>query len=210
MTDHDRVGDWLLTHAPTLSTTDPAAPFNDLEPIRDIVGNARVVGLGEYFHFTHEMYELKDRIMRFLVERMGFTVFTCESGWAEGHIVDEWLRTGEGDLNAALVDGFSYRWGACEEMRSVLLWMRAHSSDPARPRPLRYAGIDISFSFTTPPYAIEGAFAYLDRVDHDFARHLKPRIDSIVARFVDHDRPPPPTSLSPVTLESFGSVPQRW
>src|SRR5262249_30636567 len=98
---------------------------------------------------------------------------------------------------------------ACEEMRSQMLWLRARNSDPSRERLLRFYGIDMSFWFTKPPSAVEGVFSYLERVDSSFVKHLRDRIESVIARFVAEDRPPPPSSLSPIPLESFDGLPNE-
>src|SRR5262249_55405715 len=68
---------------------------------------------------------------------------------------------------------------------------------------------DMSFWFTKPPSALEGVFSYLERVDSSFVKHLRDRIESVVPRFVAEDRPPPPSSLSPVPLERFEGLPKE-
>ncbi|MGH3926464.1 MAG: erythromycin esterase family protein, partial [Pseudonocardiaceae bacterium] len=51
-----------------LRTLDPADPdISDLAVLRELVGDARVVCLGESAHGVSEYYQLKDRVLRFLV-----------------------------------------------------------------------------------------------------------------------------------------------
>jgi len=76
---------------------EPAENLDDLEPLRRLVGDARVVSLGEATHGTREFFQMKHRILRFLVERMGFTAFAIEATWPEANRLDRYLRTGEGD-----------------------------------------------------------------------------------------------------------------
>jgi erythromycin esterase len=99
------IRDWLRANAVRLSSTDPTGPLDELEPLRDIVGDARVVALGESSHWLHEIYGIKHRIVRFLAERMGFSAFALESGWSEGLVVDDWIRNGKGDLDTVLSEG---------------------------------------------------------------------------------------------------------
>jgi erythromycin esterase len=84
--------DWLREHAVPLTHLDPQAPLDDLEPLRGIFGAARVVAIGEHSHFIEEFALLRRRILRFLVERCGFTVLAFEYGFSEGFPLDTWAR----------------------------------------------------------------------------------------------------------------------
>src|SRR5215472_16773563 len=72
------VHSWIMHHALPLKTTDPRASLNDVEPLEQIVGNASIVGLGEATHGSHEFFIMKQRLLGFLVEKMGFTMFAME------------------------------------------------------------------------------------------------------------------------------------
>ncbi|MFG3437473.1 hypothetical protein ACGF0J_09535 [Nonomuraea sp. NPDC047897] len=62
---------WVGDRGRALETLDFQLPVDDLEPLRDIVGDARVVALGESSHHIREFYRVRHRILRFLVERCG-------------------------------------------------------------------------------------------------------------------------------------------
>lgn len=67
------VAEWVDDHAVSLTRTDPDEPIDDnLDPLRQLVGDAVVVGLGESAHGTHDQFTLKHQLARFLDERMGF------------------------------------------------------------------------------------------------------------------------------------------
>lgn len=61
----------------------PDGPLDDLEVLREIVGDARVVAVGEGAHFVEEFSRARQRVLRFLAERCGFTVFAMEFGFSE-------------------------------------------------------------------------------------------------------------------------------
>ncbi|MEV5428192.1 hypothetical protein [Streptomyces sp. NPDC052701] len=80
----DPFTDWLRDHAVPLTRLDPEAPLDDLEPLRGIIGDARVVAIGEHSHFIGEFALMRRRILRFLAERCGFTALAFEYGFSEG------------------------------------------------------------------------------------------------------------------------------
>jgi erythromycin esterase len=128
---------WLAAHAVPLTHLDPEAPLEDLEPLREIVGDARVVALGENSHFIDEFSLLRQRILRFLVERCGFSVLAFEYGFSEGFPLEAWAQ-GQGtddDLSAHLAESIPV--GVDEPLR----WMRRHNATAAEP--VRFAGIDV-------------------------------------------------------------------
>ena len=123
---------------------DTAAPGNslqDLDPLYDAIGPARIVAMGEATHGTSEFFSLKDRIFRLLVERMGFTVFAMGTPWRDGLAVDRYVTTGQGSARAALA-GLLPIWDT-REVLDLIEWMRAYNlTRGARPM-LRFVGIDM-------------------------------------------------------------------
>jgi hypothetical protein len=103
-TDGTPFADWLEGHAISLGHLEQAAPLDDLEPLRDILDGARVIALGEHSHFIREFAAMRQRLLRFLVERCGFTVLAFEYGFAEAIPIEAaFTRTGFGfaDLRPA-------------------------------------------------------------------------------------------------------------
>src|SRR3954452_14201971 len=131
-----------------LSGVDPDAPFDDLSAIAELVDDARIVGLGESAHLVHEFYLARHRILRFLVEELGFSAFVMESGWSEGMAVHDWVRGDDGDIDGLLRTGFTYGLGACREMRDQLCWMRTHNS--RGDRKVDFYGMDMLSNLSTP------------------------------------------------------------
>ena len=70
----------LPTH-PVRSISPADQDFSDLEFLRQEIGGARVVMLGEPTHGVGTATEAKIRLVRYLRERMGFTTLAFESGF---------------------------------------------------------------------------------------------------------------------------------
>lgn len=128
---------WTLSTTHVLSGLDPYAGLDDLEPLRQIIGDARVVAVGEGAHFVQEFSQVRERILRFLAERCGFTVFAFEYSFAAADNLDAWLH-GEDDRPLAQVAPAAAGWGAAD----LMTWLREHNA--TSPAPLRFVGIDVS------------------------------------------------------------------
>lgn len=124
--------------------------------VRDLVGDARVVAVGEGAHNITEFYELKDQLLRVLVQELGFSAFVMESGFAEGLAVNAWIHGGPGQVEQVARDGITYRFGECEPMRRQLRWMRREK--------VSFYGMDLPGSSTSPGPAVR---AILDRIPGD-------------------------------------------
>jgi erythromycin esterase len=132
---------WIAENAYPLTTVDPRAPLDDLEPLVDMVGDASIVGLARSTHGAHELSTLSHRVLRVLVERLGFRSLALEENWTTGIPIDEHLRTGSGNPGALLDD--ANRHHQTEELLDVLRWIRAHNEQHPSD-PVRFVGLDIS------------------------------------------------------------------
>src|SRR5215203_246441 len=123
-----------------LSGTDPALPQGDLEPLRKIVGKATFVGLGESIHTSGGFYQLKDRTLRFLIERMGFRAFGMETPWYRADQVESYVQTCQGTARDAIHGIFSV-WQSTE-VESMVQWMCEWNAAHPKDR-VHFYGFDI-------------------------------------------------------------------
>jgi erythromycin esterase len=148
-----------------LTGLDPDAPLDDLEPLRAVIGSARVVALGESAHFISEFARVRHRILRYLVERCGFTVLSYESGFSEGFALDEWLQGDRPDdeLPRLAEDCIASGLARPAEVRDMLRWLRAHNA--ASTPPVRFAGIDVPSAAGSLLPSLSPLAGYLATVD---------------------------------------------
>ena len=150
-------GLWLQRHSIPFQHTHLSADLNELEPLRQIIGNARVVALGEATHGTREFFEMKARMLRFLVERMGFNAFVIEANWPEGNRLDRYVRTGIGDPAELLSGLYFWTWNT-QEVAEMIQWMRAHNAAGGN---VGFYGNDMQFV----GMAIDNVRKYVAKVD---------------------------------------------
>src|SRR4029077_15626620 len=85
------VRDWIAGHAIRLTTPEAGHGFEDMQPLKQVVGKARIVALGEATHGTHEFFQLKHRMVEFLASQMGFTIFAIEANMPEAYKLNEYV-----------------------------------------------------------------------------------------------------------------------
>lgn len=151
---------WLRSHARPFATAQPGGGSEDLEFLRDVIGDARIVALGEATHGTRDFFQMKHRILEFLVEEMGFNTFAIEATWPEANRVNDFVHTGRGDP-VVLLSGLYFWTVATEEVRDMILWMRDHNRDPGSGPTVSFYGFDMQY----PGMAIHNVLTYLEAVD---------------------------------------------
>jgi erythromycin esterase len=173
---------WARSSARPIATTEPGADLRDLEPIREVVGVARVVGVGESDHGIHEFLNLRQRIVEFLVQRMGFTAVALESGLPESKIVYDYVEGGA-EPPHLWDDGFTWQMSMFSDNRTLIEWMRAYNQDPAHKRKIHFYGMDIPGAKGTWLPALGQVLTYLDKVEPKFAREMRERLLPLAVKF---------------------------
>src|SRR4051812_24846355 len=147
---------------------------DDYEPLLDLVGDARLVLLGEASHGTHEFYRERARITRRLIEEKGFTAVAVEADWPDTYRVNCYVRVPGDDASAEqALGGFrrfpTWMWRN-QDVLAFVEWLRAHNlALPTGAPRTGFYGLDLYSLFTS----IEAVIRYLDRVDPEAARQAR-------------------------------------
>ena len=151
---------WLAANAIRLNTVEAGHGFADMQPLKKIVDKARIVSLGEATHGTREFFQLKHRMLEFLVSEMGFNIFAIEATMPESFDINEYVLTGKGDPVKGLAGIYFWTWDT-EEVLAMIQWMRHYNADPKHTRKVKFYGFDMQ----SAPRAAKVTLAYLRRVD---------------------------------------------
>jgi erythromycin esterase len=136
----------LTRAAHPIRSTNADSSLRDLRPLTRMVGNARVVGVGEATHSSSEFFTLKHKIFRELVEQKGFTTFALEASWSTGLDLDRYIVSGVGDPREIMRRDFqaSYKFWNAHEYLDLIEWMRSYNLTHARK--LHFVGDDLGYA----------------------------------------------------------------
>lgn len=168
------VVDWIKSSAIPLKSAEAGNGFDDMQPIKRIVGDARVVGLGEATHGTREHFQLKHRMLEFLVNEMGFTIFSIEASMPDCIAINDYVLHGKGDPEKAVAGQGFWTWST-EEVLDMVKWMRRYNEDPSHNVKLKFYGFDMQNEYS----AANAVLAYLKRVDEPAEQKFRPKFDAL-------------------------------
>jgi erythromycin esterase len=153
-----QIAAFLNDRAVPFDTDDPTHSSADLRAFKAMVGSARVVSLGEATHGTAEFFRMKHRLLRLLVEEMGFTAFAIEASFPDSEPINDYVLHGRGDARQVLAGQGFWTW-TTDEALDMVEWMRAYNRE--RGAALSFRGFDMQH----PAPALNAVVAYLGRVD---------------------------------------------
>jgi len=128
----------IESQAKRLKTIEPSKPFDDLKPLKNMIGSAQYVGLGENTHGSSEIFTMKFRLVKYLVTEMGFTNFAMEEDWGNGLKLNEYIQTGKGNPREFLKLLYP-----TDEIIAMIEWMKDYNADPANKKKIQFIGLDL-------------------------------------------------------------------
>lgn len=165
--DASAAGDWLGENAIPITSLDMNGSFEDLLPLEEVIGDARIVSMGEATHGTREFYLLKNRLFKFLSMEHGFNLFGLENSFGNALPVNDYVTDGVGDADVVYgLDFDSYR---TEEFSELIGYMRQYNKSKKSGDKLHFYGFDNQ----QPSLNLKGAFQYLNKVDADIVPQYK-------------------------------------
>lgn len=185
---------WLEANVQPFAGSHLSLPHADIDVLREVVGDARIVSLGEGTHGTRDFFEMKARILRFLVEEMSFNTFAIEATWPESRRLDRYVRTGEGDPRVLLSGLYFWTWNT-ESVLEMIEWMRSHNE----------AGGDVGFhgfDMQYPGMALHNVREYVREVDPEAVAAVSSQLECL-ERFANNVRGRRPSPGYGAAVHSF-------
>jgi len=154
----------------------------DYDALLDLVGDARIVLLGEASHGTHEFYRERVRITKRLILERGFTGVAIEGDWPDAYRVNRYVQragvAADADAETAL-SGFrrfpTWMWRNSDVLDFVGR-LRAHNERRHQATPkVGFYGLDL-YSLGA---SMESVIGYLDREDPPAAARARTRYECL-------------------------------
>ncbi len=147
------------------------------EALEEIVGDARVVLIGESSHGTREFYEARAEITKWLIQEKGFCAVAAEADWPDAYRVNRYVRGRSDDASADdALKGFerfpAWMWRNTT-VRDFTAWLRAHNAGCRADgrREAGFYGLDL-YSLHRSMHEVIG---YLENVDPAAAQRARER-----------------------------------
>jgi erythromycin esterase-like protein/predicted phosphoribosyltransferase len=146
------------------------------EALFGLVGDARLVLIGEASHGTHDFYAARAQMTRRLIEQRGFCAVAVEADWPDAYRVNRFVRGRSEDVTAEeALRGFerfpTWMWRNTAVLDFVG-WLRERNDRVGdEPRKAGFYGLDL-YSLRR---SMEEVISFLERVDPEAAARAKER-----------------------------------
>ena len=147
----------------------------DYDELIEAAGAAQIVLIGEASHGTHEFYETRAELTKWLIAEKGFRAVAAEADWPDSFRVFRYVSGRSEDHSAEKALSDFRRFPAWMWRNSVVVdfieWLREWNRHHVGAAPAGFYGLDLYSMHTS----IESVLAYLDKVDAQAARRARSR-----------------------------------
>lgn len=147
------------------------------ETLEQLIGDARIVLIGESSHGTHEFYEARATITQWLIDEKGFCAVAAEADWPDAYRVNRYVRgLGEDETADEALSGFerfpAWMWRNTV-VRDFVDWLRTRNrrQESNGQRQAGFYGLDL-YSLHRSMHEV---ISYLDKIDPKAAARARER-----------------------------------
>jgi erythromycin esterase-like protein len=168
---HDRDAVDAVRHAALWFTSSE----DGLSPLLDLIGDARLVLIGEATHGTEEFYRIRANLTSALIRTKQFNVVAAEADWPDAYRANRWVRHASRETGAtgALDDFVRFpRWmWRNTVVVDFLEWLWRHNARGMTADRVGFYGLDL-YSLHA---SMDAVLRYLGKVDPDAAARARRR-----------------------------------
>ena len=134
--------EWLKNNVHPLLTYDPKTKSDeDLEVFGSLIGDTKVVALGEVTHGSSEIFQMKHRLVKYLAEKKDFKIFSMEANMPEAYKLNEYIIGQKGNPKELIKDMHFWTWNT-QEVLNMVEWMKLHNVSKQK---MQFTGFDMQY-----------------------------------------------------------------
>ena len=138
----NKQAEWINNNCIPLNYVIAGNGFADLQPLKSLIGDARIVSLGECTHGSSEVFSMKHRMLEYLVKEKGFTIFSIEANMPEAYALNEYIIDGKGNPRKLLAGMYFWTWNT-QEVLDMIEWMKKYNETATNK--ISFTGFDMQF-----------------------------------------------------------------
>lgn len=149
---------WLKANIIPLKTHLPTESLANLAALDEVIGDAKVIGLGESTHGSREIFQIKHRLLKYLNATHNFRIFSIEASMPEAYKINDFVLKNEGNPKDLITGMYFWTWRT-KEVLAMVKWMQEFNE--SNNEQIQFTGFDMQF--------IEGPIAELKMLLPDAA-----------------------------------------
>lgn len=181
----------------------------DLQPLKEILQDKTIVGIGESTLGSKEFVNIKYRLVRFLVEEMGYRIFAIDAEFSDVKVVNDYIINGKGTIDDALWALRHFMWSTSKvdkdifliethaylaswttiELKDMIEWMKEYNLKSKDK--IKFYGIDMEI----PEKSMDDLLEYLYKVDESVGEKYSQRLSDLVTIYEFNLKHPQPRAL---------------
>jgi erythromycin esterase len=135
---------------------DPSQWTDSQMEFLDAYSEKDIIGLGEGTHGTSEFFKAKHRMLKYLVEKHGFKIFSIEADFGESYLINQAVMNSDKSQIVSLMKDKMIFWvWKTNEVRDMLLWMCDYNVGKEDAEKVQYWGIDCQYNTYNPTILID-------------------------------------------------------
>jgi erythromycin esterase-like protein len=147
----------------------------DFDPLMQLIGDAKIVMLGESTHGSQEFYAARAKITSRLIREKNFAAIAVEADWPDAYRVNRFLRGlgDDPDAEKALTDFIRFpvwMWRNTV-IEDILNELKEYNDALPELQKIGFYGLDLYSLYSS----MEAVIKYLEEVDPDAAKRAKKR-----------------------------------
>ena len=140
---NNKQAEWINNNCIPLNYVTAENGFDDLKAMKSLIGNARIVSLGECTHGSSEVFSMKHRMLEYLVKEKGFTIFSIEANMPEAYALNGYIIDGKGDPRKLMAGMYFWTWNT-QEVLDMIQWMKKYNETATNK--ISFTGFDMQFA----------------------------------------------------------------